>query len=200
MDSAGTERGAVLVLPGGKPTSAARSSGWQPANLRMTLLSADLRRRCTPAQVRQVRYRLRGWNAPGHDALRDARAALDALRERFEPAQIVVVGHSMGGRVAAHLAGSGDIGGIVALAPWWPDEDACHIPAATELLTIHGTDDGWTDPDSSRRQTLTAGQRGVAARWVGLPGAGHYMLRHLPSWHRFTAEFVRARLGLPHPP
>lgn len=187
----------MLVLPGGKPTSAARSRAWQAANLRMTLLSADLRRRCTPVQVRQVRYRLRGWNAPRHDALRDARAALDALRERFEPARIVVVGHSMGGRVAAHLARSGDIGGIVALAPWWPAEDACHIPAATDLLTIHGTDDGWTDPGSSQRQTLAAGERGVAARWVGLPGAGHYMLRHLPSWHRLTAEFVRGRLGSP---
>jgi pimeloyl-ACP methyl ester carboxylesterase len=183
--------GAVLVLPGGKPTSIDPSRARQLANLRMTMLSSALRHRLRGvAEVRQVRYRLRGWNAPRLDAVRDAQAALADLLERFEPARIVLVGHSMGGRVAARLATRGDLGGVVALAPWWPDDDADLIPAGTRLLTIHGTADTWTDPESSRRQCLRAGERGVDARWVGLPGAGHYLLRDLSTWHRLTAQFA----------
>jgi pimeloyl-ACP methyl ester carboxylesterase len=190
-----TPAGAVLVLPGGKPTSIAPSRARQLANLRMTLLSSALRHRLRGvAEVRQVRYRLRGWNAPRLDAMRDAQAALADLLERFEPARIVLVGHSMGGRVAAGLATRGDLGGVVALAPWWPDDDASLIPAGARLLTIHGTADTWTDPESSRRQCLCAAERGVNARWVGVPGAGHYLLRDLPTWHRLTAQFAAAIL------
>ena len=72
-----TAAGAVLVLPGGKPASIAPSRARQAANLRITLLSAALRHRLRGvAEVRQVRYRLRGWNAPQLDAVRDAEAAL----------------------------------------------------------------------------------------------------------------------------
>jgi dienelactone hydrolase len=38
------------------------------------------------------------------------------MRAHFDAAKIVVVGHSMGGRVAAHLSASGDVGAVVALA------------------------------------------------------------------------------------
>jgi pimeloyl-ACP methyl ester carboxylesterase len=187
--------GAVLVLPGGKPTSVAPSRARQLANLRMTLMSASLRARAgRRAEVRQVRYRLRGWNAPHLDALRDAETALDSLLSRHDPAQIVLVGHSMGGRVAAHLSARHGIAGVVALAPWWPDNDGALIPTGSRLLTVHGTADTWTDPESSRRQCARAVDRGVDAQWVGIPGAGHYMLRRWRTWHRLTATFVTESL------
>lgn len=186
----------MLVLPGGKPVSTAPSKARQMANLRMTLLRMALRRRLGAAtEVRQVRYRLRGWNAPRLDPVRDAERALDGLLEQFAPEQIVVVGHSMGGRVAAHLAHRRDIGGIVALAPWWPTADAGLIPVGTRLLTVHGTADTWTDPESSRRQCLRATERGVDAQWFGIAGAGHYMLRRRRTWHALTAAFAREQLA-----
>jgi pimeloyl-ACP methyl ester carboxylesterase len=195
MTSRNKPTGAVLVLPGGKPTSIEPSRARQPANLRMTMLSSALRLRLRGvAEVRQVRYRLRGWNAPQLDALRDADAALGDLLDRYEVQRIVLVGHSMGGRVAAHLAAQYHVGGLVALAPWWPDDDADLIPAGSRLLTVHGTADTWTDPASSRRQCLRAGERGVDARWVAIPGAGHYLLRRLPAWHALTARFAATTL------
>jgi pimeloyl-ACP methyl ester carboxylesterase len=180
----------VLVLPGGKPRSDLPSRAWQLANLRIALLAWSLRRDVgRDVAVRRVRYRLRGWNAGSLDALRDARTALDDLLETVN-GPVVVVGHSMGGRVAAHLAAEGRVAAVVALAPWWPENDADLIPSSCPLLTMHGTADTWTDPEASRRQTLRAAARGLDATWVGFPEAGHFLLRDHRRWHRLTAEFA----------
>ena len=189
--------GYVLVLPGGKVRSDRPSRSWQLANLRMAFVSRALRRRLGPdVRVQQVRYRLRGWNSPRLDALHDAEAVLDTARERFEPQQIAVVGHSMGGRVAAHLAARGDVGSVVALAPWWVGDDGDLIPVSTRLLVLHGTTDTWTDPRASSAQVDRARRRGVDAEWVGLDGAGHYMLRRGREWHRLTSDFVAEQLDV----
>ncbi len=190
-----SESGCVLVLPGGKVRSDRPSRFWQLANLRMAFISATLRRRLGPdVAVKRVRYRLRGWNSPQLDALHDAKQVLDRARDRFEPDQIAVVGHSMGGRVAAHLAARGDVGTVVALAPWWVGNDADLIPVTTRLLVAHGTADTWTDPRASSAQVRRAQQRGVDAQWIGLDGAGHYMVRQWSEWHRLVAEFVSDQL------
>jgi pimeloyl-ACP methyl ester carboxylesterase len=186
--------GAVLVLPGGRPNSVARSHPWQLANLRVGLLARSLRRRLGPGvDVRLVRYRVRGWNAGRLDALRDARTALDELLGRHQPAHIVVVGHSMGARVAVHLAAGGDVGAVAALAPWWPAGDADLIPVGCRLLTMHGTADTWTDPVAAQGQTLRARARGVDARWVPVEGGGHFLLRGYPRWNRVIADFAMAQ-------
>lgn len=188
--------GCVLVLPGGKVRSDRPSRSWQLANLRMAFFAAALRRRLgSDVEIQRVRYRLRGWNSPRLDALRDAGTVLDRALDRFEPGQIAVVGHSMGGRVAAHLAARGDVGTVVALAPWWVGNDGDLIPVTTRLLVAHGTADTWTDPQASRAQTRRAEQRGLDAQWVGLDGAGHYMLRQWRYWHRLTGEFVAEQLA-----
>lgn len=186
-----TSTGAVLVLPGGKPRSEERSRPWQLAHLRVALLAWALRRRLGPGvEVRRVRYRLRGWNAGRLDAVRDASAALDDLLTRYAPDDIVVVGHSMGGRVAVHLAADDRVGAVVALAPWWPDRDADLLPTRCRLLTMHGTADTWTDPVAAQSQTVAAQRRGLDARWVAFEGAGHFLIRNYARWHRLTADFV----------
>lgn len=140
-----------------------------------------------------MQYRVRGWNPGTLDALRDAGAALDQMLDAVGPGPVVLVGHSMGGRVAAHLAARGRVAAVAALAPWWPDDDASLIPRECELLTMHGTADTWTDPAASRLQTCHAAARGVHARWVEFPGAGHFLLRDYARWNRLTAEFAIAQ-------
>jgi pimeloyl-ACP methyl ester carboxylesterase len=190
-----SERGCVLVLPGGMVRSDLPARRWQLANLRMAFFAGALRRRLgSDVEVRRLQYRLRGWNSPRLDALRDAEAVLDRVRDRFDPARIAVVGHSMGGRVAAHLAARGDVGTVVALAPWWVGNDGDLVPTSTRLLVLHGTADTWTDPHVSRVQVERAQGRGVDARWVGFDGAGHYMVRRWRQWHRLTSEFVAEQL------
>jgi pimeloyl-ACP methyl ester carboxylesterase len=185
---------AVLVLPGGRPDSVARSHSWQLANLRVGLLARSLRRRLgRGVEVRLVRYRVRGWNPGRLDALRDASTALNELLVRHKPSDIVVVGHSMGARVAVHLAAGGDVGAVAALAPWWPAADADLVPVGCRLLTMHGTADTWTDPVAAQAQTARAHARGVDARWVPVEGAGHFLLRDYPRWNRVTGDFAMAQ-------
>ena len=191
-------RACVLVLPGGKVRSDEPSRWWQLANLRMLLVARALRRRLGPGiDVRRVRYRRRGWNSPRLDALRDAQHVLDAVGN---PKSIVLVGHSMGGRVAARLAAGGGVGAVVALAPWWPGGDADLIPARTRLFVLHGTADTLTDPGSSLAQTRRARQRGLDAQWVGIDGAGHYMMRRWSEWHLRTTDFVAGHLAAARQP
>jgi pimeloyl-ACP methyl ester carboxylesterase len=195
METDTNQSGCVLVLPGGKVSSDLPTRSWQLANVRMAFVARALRRALGPeVDVQRVQYRLRGWNSPQLDALHDAEAVLAGARERYEPARIAVVGHSMGGRVAAHLAARGDVGTVVALAPWWVGQDGDLIPATTRLLVVHGTADTWTDPGASRAQTRSARQRGIDAEWIGLDGAGHYMIRQWKEWHRLTTEFIAAQL------
>ncbi len=163
----------------------------------MLFVARALRRRLGPeVDVRQVQYRLRGWNGTAQDPLRDAERVLEDIQGRCQPDNIAVVGHSMGGRVAAHLAAGGGVGAVVALAPWWEHGDGDLIPSHTRLLAVHGTVDTITDPNKSRAQVERARRRGLDAQWVGIEGVGHHMVRQWHEWHRLTTDFVTAQLAL----
>ena len=182
----------VLMLPGGKPRSTARSRPWQLSNLRMAWFARSLRSRVADRgiAVERVRYRVRGWNEPDRDPVRDAVAALARATERFGDVPVVLVGHSMGGRVAAHIADHPNVHAVAALAPWWPESDAGLIPADRQLTVVHGLRDSWTDPWASREQTARARKRGLKATWLPLPGAGHFMLTKPQWWHQLVADLA----------
>ncbi|WP_253900548.1 alpha/beta hydrolase family protein [Mycobacterium asiaticum] len=185
----------MLVLPGGRMRSDEPSRWWHPANLRMMLLARALQRRLgRDVKVVRVQYRLRGWNSPRQDPVRDAEDVLRGIRARYEPKAVVLVGHSMGARVAAQLSAQGGIAAVVALAPWWYGDKADLIPVGTRLLVVHGTADTRTDPEISRAQTLRARQRGLDAQWVGIDGVGHHMVRRWREWHARTMDFVADQL------
>jgi pimeloyl-ACP methyl ester carboxylesterase len=157
----------------------------------MDWLALALRRRLgSGVRLHRVQYRLRGWNGARRDPVHDAQAELERMLSDVDPRRVVLVGHSMGGRVAAHLSADSEIGGVVALAPWWPRDDGDLVPVGCRLLVVHGTGDTRTDPRASREQTLRAKDRGVDAEWVGIPDAGHYLLSDWSRWHRLTAQFV----------
>lgn len=177
-------RVAVLVLPGGKPTSAEASRSWHLSNLRVREVARTVSRAAPRAAVYRLRYRSRGWNEPDRPALTDGREALATLTAAHPGVPIVLVGHSMGGRLAALLATQHPgVVGVVALAPWWPAGEADTIPRTVRLSVVHGSEDRWTDPRASARAVQRAVDRGLAADHHLVEDAGHFMLTHRPRWN-----------------
>ena len=192
-----------MVLPGGKVSSHRRSRLWHLSNLRMLPFTVALRRQGFEAV--QVRYRTRGWNGAEQSPVVDARQALNRIAASNPGATVVLLGHSMGGRVAAALlsdgfsgdglsgdglSGDAAIAGVVALAPWWPAGTALELDQGTRLLVIHGTADRWTDPAASKSTVEMAQRSGADAEWIGVEGAGHFMLRRPRCWHRSAISGV----------
>lgn len=182
-----------MVLPGGKVLSRRRSRLWHLSNLRMLPFTAALRRQGFEAV--QVRYRTRGWNGAEQSPVADARQALNRITASDPGATVVLLGHSMGGRVAAALlsdglSGDAAIAGVVALAPWWPAGTSLELDQGTRLLVIHGTADRWTDPAASQSTVEMAQRSGADAEWIGVEDAGHFMLRRPRCWHRLAISGV----------
>lgn len=177
----------VLLLHGGKDgTSRATAPGWWPPVLRMRPIGSSVRR--SPQTPRLATYllvdELRSWNG-GEPPVRDASWAIAQLRQANPDTPIVLVGHSMGGRVAIRVIGAEGVVGAVGLAPWLPSGEP--VPDLTDrrLVLLHGTADKIIPV---RYSEDWAERAGVELRTIA--GGDHSMLRPLPTWHRMTGEAV----------
>ncbi|GGB37873.1 hypothetical protein GCM10011489_27060 [Gordonia jinhuaensis] len=197
-------RSAVLVLHGGKPDSHDPSRPWHLSRVRMLPFTWALRRALPESQVIAVHYRVRGWNGDEASPVVDTRAVIARVRQRHGDIPIALVGHSMGGRVAAAVADDPSVTTIVALAPWWQrtrhtsiDEpaDTDNIRPDQHVLVVHGSADTWTSPIFSREVTERLVTRGTDAEYISIPGGGHFMLDHPRRWVELTVAYVRAHVG-----
>lgn len=181
----------VLVLPGGTDSSYRPFSIWQGSALRMYPFTFSLRARFgRRVDVRQVRYRVYGWNGGQASPMPYARAALAAACRDHPDTPVVVIGHSMGGRIAAQLASDPRVVGVLALAPWWQFADWRFINDAARVVAIHGDADTVTFPRRTAKGIAELVARGVDATFVSVPGGKHPMLDHIGLWQRAALEFV----------
>jgi alpha-beta hydrolase superfamily lysophospholipase len=175
----------VLVLHGGQEVDtrpARRGAAWA----RMVPFARGIAHatRGRDVAVWMLRYRVRGWNEPAQDPVQDGRWALAEARRLHPGAPIVLVGHSMGGRVALRLAGEPDVIGVCALAPWIePGEPG--RPVTASVLIAHGDRDQVTDPVASSTYATQIG-----ASFVPVPGEAHSLLRRPVFWQRLVTGFV----------
>lgn len=189
---------AVLVLHGGQEASEARPGPVNLPGLRMRGFVRAVVRETAGARVAVgvVRYRFRGWNTTRADAARDTTAALSDLAEELGPVPTVLIGHSMGGRAALRAAGHPCVTGVVALAPWCPEDEPYEQLAGRTLLTLHGDQDRITHPDATRRFAAQARTAGAHVAGYTVQGSGHALLRRSGDWHRATAGLTSGLLGL----
>ncbi len=182
--------GVVLVLHGGAAASRTPMTWWRLPVLRMAPFAAAIERRAGDRLVVvRLKNRVRGWNGARQDPLKDARWALDRIRHVVPGRPVVLVGHSMGGRVALQLSGEPGVVGVAALAPW-VEYDTRQPPPGVAVLLAHGSNDRVIDPRRTdvlaKRYTLD----GVDLRYVEVEGGIHSMLRYPRVWHEAVADFV----------
>jgi dienelactone hydrolase len=188
----GRTEAVVLVLHGGAERGTGGVQPWKPAFLRMVPIARALHRagRANGVEVRLLRNRRYGWNAPVLDPVDDARWALERIRADHPGLPIVLVGHSMGARVALRVADDPAVRGVCALAPWTPRGEPVDAVAGRSVLIVHGTRDRMTSPAESHAFAERA--EGVAARVARfeIANEGHAMLRRSSVWTRLTIAFT----------
>jgi alpha-beta hydrolase superfamily lysophospholipase len=140
-----------------------------------------------------VSYRVRGWN--DGDPVPDAIAAIAAARSARPGAPIVLVGHSMGGRVALRLAAEEGVAAVVVMAPWLPPGEPVEQLAGGTALLLHGDRDRVTDPARTLAFARTAAELSDRLAFVELHGAEHRLIRRSRTWHDLVRRFTVGETG-----
>lgn len=189
----------VLVLHGGAQWGGAQVRPWALAYVRMRLIAHAIHRTVAREgiEVRVARNRLRGWNEPELDAVRDARWALRRVRAERPRTPVALVGHSMGGRAALRVADDEAVAGVCALAPWTPNSESVQSLRNRTVVVAHGTHDRTTRPEGSHAYAVRADADGVQVARFEVGRDGHAMLRRPAVWHRLIRAFVRETCGAP---
>ncbi|SEM24971.1 alpha/beta hydrolase [Streptacidiphilus jiangxiensis] len=190
--------GVVLVLHGGEEHGTRPPSRLNPPLQRMRPFERALRR--SPLGdtlgVAEVGYRCRGWNGERADAAVDAEDALAELVREVGPGMpVVLLGHSMGGRAALRIGGHTSVAGVVALAPWCPNNEPVMQLADRRVLIVHSDEDRVTPPGESLDLAARARTVGAQVARCVISGSDHAMVRRAPTWHRLTTLLTGALLG-----
>jgi pimeloyl-ACP methyl ester carboxylesterase len=196
----GDPKAVAVVLHGGRTRSSSAVRAHQLAVLRMRPFAAALHRRGAAhgLAVATVRYLVRGWNGPARAPVQDVEWILDELARRYPGVPVALVGHSMGGRTAVHVAGHPSVRTLVLLAPWIEADDPYRTVADRDVLVLHGDGDRITSAAASAAWTRRAVTVADSAAFVSVRGDSHAMLHRAGLWHGVAASYVLATmLGVP---
>jgi len=196
--AAGDTRAVAIVLPGGRADSFDPTAARHLSGVRMRPFAASLQRAGARdgLAVWSVRYRVRGWNGDHASPVGDVTSALEQVRARHGGVPIVLVGHSMGGRVAMRLAGDRSVVAAVGLAPWLPDGEPVEQLAGRRVLLAHGDHDGVTSPRATKRFAERAAPIAAEIDLVIVRGERHAMVLRAHTWHRLATAFTLDSLGV----
>ena len=161
------------------------------AVLRLIPVARAVARGNPRAAVYRLRFSVRGWNGTGSEVLADGRWALGAIAERHPGLPVVIVGHSLGGRVALYLASTPPAVGAVLLAPWAePGDPVDQLRVGVPVVVIQGRRDRVIPGSSTRSWLARAASAGAVVHSTVIPDGGHTMIRSARRWHRLAADGV----------
>lgn len=193
---------AVVCVNGG--TAAARPGTWSAS---LEWLVARLARRRPELGFLEVRYRIKSWRRLDL-CIEDAAAGIAAARAAGAD-EVALIGFSMGGAVAVHVAADPDVSAVIALAPWLYSELDLAPLEGRRFAVMHGSLDRGLPgvpgvaPELSLRGYEQARALGIDAVRTVIPGALHPIALRAPwgglvpmpragSWE----QLVDAELGL----
>jgi len=176
-NSAGSR--AVVCMNGG--TAAERPGTWSAS---LEWLVGRLARRRPELGFLEVRYRVKSWRRL-ELCVEDAGAAIAAARESGAE-EVALLGFSMGGAVAVHVASDPAVTTVIALAPWlYPELDLAPLEGR-RFAVVHGSLDRGLPgvpgvrPELSLRGYERARTLGVDAERTVIPGALHPIALRAP--------------------
>lgn len=183
-------RAVVLLLHGGgEGTGSVPAGWWYPAVLRMHPLDWAIARHLPHAAVVQLRFALTTWNE-GRDPVRDLRWALGRIAVRAPDLPVVLVGHSMGARVALSGLADPSVRGAVLLSPWIEEDDPADGVQGQLIVAIQADTDTVAPPARAFPWLSKAERRGARIHRITLAHTDHSMIRRAGTWHRLTADAV----------
>jgi pimeloyl-ACP methyl ester carboxylesterase len=186
----------VVMLHGGKPRSrepvGGRSASWRRSGWMARSIAG--RAHALGASVWLARYRERGWHG-GAGPTQDARWVLERVREAHGHVPVVLLGHSMGARVAVHVADDPAVVGVVGLAPWWSGGDPVATLRGRGLVAAHGRRDRITSFAETASYVARARSVTDRADLVDMGPLGHYMLRDVGAWNDVAISSVERLLA-----
>jgi alpha/beta superfamily hydrolase len=194
-DAAPASAGAVvLVMHGGSIEGRKPNRPWSHNVARLYPIARDLAAAAPPRPlaVARLRFRWRGWNGDEQSPVADARWALDQVRSRYPGAPIALVGHSMGGRTAIHVADDPDVRLLVGIAPWIEARDPLPSSRALQTVLIHGDRDRICPLWASRDTVEKLRAEGQPAALVRVARADHAMLVRARLASRLVTDVVVA--------
>jgi pimeloyl-ACP methyl ester carboxylesterase len=132
----------------------------------------------------EVRYRNKSWHHI-HGCMEDARAGIAAVREAGA-SEVALLGFSMGGAVAVHVADDPAVSTVIALAPWlYPELDVSPLEGR-RFAVLHGSLDRGlpgipgVNPALSLRGHRQALARGIDTERTVIRGAIHPIALRAP--------------------
>jgi pimeloyl-ACP methyl ester carboxylesterase len=180
-DAPGRPRAVILMLHGGKDRSGRVVTGRSPSWRRSLVMQRSIACRAQDNGISTwlLRYGITGWNEPAAPSpVPDARWALAQI-----DVPAVLLGHSMGARVAVRVADDPNAVGVVALAAWLPPGEPVEALRGKALVAAHGRADRITSYPATSLYVDRARRVASSAELVDMGAVGHYLLRHPRAWN-----------------
>lgn len=185
----------VLVLHGGPEHGTSRCRWWRPQVMLCRVLAVGIGRRWSrvtdapgDAAVYRLQHAWTGWDGDGRDVIGDASWALAELARRHPGTPVAILGHSMGGRVGARLAGLPGVLGLVGLAPWLPSEDPVEQLSGVQISIVQGSRDRVVPASTTAEFVSRARRSGARIQFLSIRGGGHALLWRMNRWHQVATE------------